>query len=1025
MTNARLRLCRSLLRASVAGATLALVPLVSTAAHAQGYSTVRATGRVVDQNGKPIAGASVAAKSDDQGFTRSAVTDKEGNFSLPELQAGSYTFSITAAGYPGYEEAGIRISANNTSNTFALAAEGSNEIVVKGSRVANVDFDRTTTGLVLDVAEVSQRLPIARNIQAIIQLAPGANAGSSAFSGLSSINGGAVSENAFFVNGLNITDFRKGLSPVDVPYDFYKTTETKTGGYAAEFGRSTGGFINATTQSGSNEFHGSLLYTWNPNELRSKTKDTIYSDNANGSAESKSVVATLSGPIWKDHLFFFGLYQTRDNSSVSAGTEYNLTTKTKQGTSRSFYHTGTPFYGGKIDAYINDQNHLEFTYFNTSQDTKTDYYGSTSTVRYDRVRNIDGPYTGSTTNQYGGENYVARYTSIIKSWLTFSAAYGRGENNNNYQSVNADSKIVPGVSDARNDPAVSLTNAGGGLGINHDIRKFYRADVDVYANFLGKHHFKFGYDREDLSSVNNQVGAGLGYSYVIYRAKQGDQFGLPIGTDYVRQTFYSNIGSFTSRNEAFYIQDAWALFNERLNLSLGLRDDRFGNNNSAGKKFYESGNQWGPRLGFTLDPFGARKDKVYGSFSRMFLPVASNTNIRLTGGETYYTRTNLLSGIGADGIPKLGAAVLYPGAAPCPDDKVANCDVTGSGQPVAVDAAVAQNLKPQSEDEFILGYEKRISRWRFNVYATYTRLNEVLEDSAIDGAVNKYCTANGITGCDAIWTGFTQYVLNNPGQPITVQLAAPINGESTPRTVTLTPAQLGYPRAKRTYKAIAFEVGREFDGHFELNGSYVLSWTKGNYEGGVKTDNGQSDTGLTEDFDQPGLTNGTYGYSPNDRRHVFKLWGSYAPTKSLTFGFNFSATSPRHYGCIGMVPSSVDPYARAYGAAGLYCRVLSNGQIDTDPTVPASQAPVKLIPRGSVFSSDWVFGNDLTIAWKTKIGGSDVGLNLTVFNALNLHAKTDFNEYGTDGNGVASRYYQQVTGRQTARSARIQARFSF
>ncbi len=1026
MNNARLRLCRGLLRASVAGATLVILPLVPTSAHAQGYSTVRATGRVVDPDGKPIVGATVSAKSEDQGFTRTATTDKEGNFSLPEMQTGSYSFSITAAGYPGYEESGVRISANNTGNIFALAPEGSNnEIVVKSSRVATADFDRTTTGLVLDLADVSQRLPLARSLQAAIQLAPGASAGSSAFSGQTSFNGGAVSENAFFINGLNITDFRKGLSPVEVPYDFYKTLETKTGGYSAEFGRSTGGFVNATTQSGSNEFHGMLLYNWNPNALRSKTRDTIYSDNRNGEADSKSLTATLSGPIWKDHLFFFGLYQARDNNSISAGTEYDLKTKTKQGTSRSFYHTGSPFYGAKIDGYINDQNHLEFTYFNTKSDSTTQTYGSTSTVRFDRDRGIDGPFAGASFGKAGGSNYVARYTSILTKWLTVSAAYGRGENNSSYRSVNADSKVVPGVTDARTDPSKALTIAGGGVGINNDVRKFYRADVDVTVHLFGDHHFKFGYDREDLSSENRAVGAGLGYSYTIYRAKQGDQFGLPIGTDYVRQTYYSNIGSFTSQNEAFYIQDAWSLIDGRLNFNLGLRGDRFTNNNSAGARFYESGTQFGPRLGFTLDPFGARTDKVYGSFSRMYLPVASNTNIRLTGGETYYTRTNLLAGIGADGIPQLGAPVSYAGAAACPDDKVVNCDVTGSGQPVAVGAAVSQSLKPQSEDEFILGYEKRIGRWRFNVYGMYTKLNEVLEDAAIDRAVNNYCTQNGITGCDKTWTGFTQYVLLNPGRPITVQLAAPINGESKVRTVTFSAKDLGYPEAKRTYKAIAFEVGHEFDGRFELNGSYVLSWTKGNYEGGVKTDNGQSDTGLTTDFDQPGLTNGTYGYSPNDRRHVFKLWGSYAPLEHLTIGFSTSATSPRHYGCIGQVPASVDPYARAYGAAGLYCRVLANGQIATDPTTPVADAPVKLIPRGSVFTSDWVFGNDLSLAWETEIGKSKVNLNFTVFNVLNLHAKTDFNEYGTDGNGVASPYYRQVTGYQTARSARLQARFSF
>jgi Carboxypeptidase regulatory-like domain len=1024
MNNARLRLCRSLLRASVAGATLAIVPLMPTIAHAQGYSTVRATGRVIDQEGKPIVGASVAAKSEDQGFSRTATTDKEGNFSLPELQSGSYSFSISASGYPTYEEAGIRISANNTSNIFTLTAETNNEIVVSGSRIATVDFDRTTTGLVLDVAEVSQRLPIARDLQAIIQLAPGANAGSGAFSGLSSINGGAVSENAYFINGLNITDFRKGLKPVDVPFDFYETVETKTGGYAAEFGRSTGGFINATTKSGSNEFHGSLLYTWNPDELRSKTKDTIYSDNNNGSSESKSVVATLSGPIWKDHLFFFGLYQARDNSSVSAGTEYNSNTKTKLGTSRSFYNTNSPFYGGKIDAYVNDQNHFEFTYFNTSGNDKTDYYGSSSGIRYDPVNHVDGPYTGRYSTGYGGENYVARYTSVLSKWLTFSAAYGRNENNSTYDSVNATNKAVPSVTDYRTNPlGQSLTESGGSVGKNEDIRKFYRADFDIYANFIGTHHFKFGYDREELSSYNYSVGSGDGYSYSIYTAKAGNIYGIPAGTDYVRERYYSNVGSFTSRNEAFYIEDAWSLFDGRLNLNLGLRDDRFTNDNAAGQTFYKSGHQLGPRLGFTLDPFGKRTDKVYGSFSRMALPVASNTNIRLTGGETYYTRTNLLAGVGSDGVPIKGTAVTYSGASACPDTGIVNCAVTGSGQPISVDAAVAQNLKPQSEDEFILGYEKRLNGWRFNVHGMYTKLNNVLEDAAIDSAVNKYCVANGISGCDSIWSGYTQYVLINPGKDVTVTLAKPINGETTARTVTFSAADLGYPEAKRTYTALTFEVGREFDGTFEINASYVLSWTKGNYEGGVKSDNGQSDTGLTEDFDQPGLTNGAYGYSPNDRRHVFKIWGSYAVTKSLIVGLNLSATSPRHYGCIGMVPESVDSYSYVYGASGHYCRVDSSGNIVTDPS--NTSAALKLVPRGSVFTGAWVFGNDLSIAWKTKIGGSDVGLNLSVFNMLNLHAPTGYNEYGTDANGDPNPTYRAITSYQTARSARLQARYSF
>src|SRR3546814_7178177 len=76
------------------------------------------------------------------------------------------------------------------------------------------------------------------------------------FGDLASAVGSSVSENVFYVNGLNITDFRQGLGSVTVPFEFYETVDVKNGGYPAEFGRATGAFVNATTKSGSNEFHG-------------------------------------------------------------------------------------------------------------------------------------------------------------------------------------------------------------------------------------------------------------------------------------------------------------------------------------------------------------------------------------------------------------------------------------------------------------------------------------------------------------------------------------------------------------------------------------------------------------------------------------------------------------------------------------------------------------------------------------------------------------------------------------------------
>lgn len=1035
LTNRKRSFRKGLLASAACGLlTITGAALVPCAAHAQGFTTFLGTGTVVDANGKPIEGATVTVRSQDQGFSRSATTSRDGTYSLPELRNGTYDFTVEAPGHETYSEANVRLAAGAASNQFRLGIiSGDGEVTVTGKRVKTTDFDLTTTGQVINVADIASRLPVARSLTAIILQAPGTAAGSGAFGGLPSVNGSAVSENAYFVNGLNITDFRKGLSPVSIPFEFYQTVEVKTGGFAAEFGRTTGGFTSATTKSGSNEFHGGLLFTWNPNGLRSYGKDTLFSDNDGGKSEARSTILQLSGPIWKDHLFFYGLYQARDNTSSAGGRQFLGDPRTSDvsdpskylGTSRSYYSTHSPFYAGKIDAVITDGQRIDFTYFNTSGNDLNRYYGDTTAQarRYNYLTNTDGPYSGQTTSEYGGSNYVARYTGIWTKWLTLSAAYGRNESIYNFQSVNASNTIVPGAVDLR-DPfnTRTLTIAGGSQGINDDVRKFYRADADVYVNFLGSHHFKGGYDREDLASNSLYLPAGNGIGYSVYTAASGNPYGLAAGTDYVQTSVYRQSGAFTSRNSAYYIEDSWSLFANRLNLNLGLRNDRFTNNNALNQTFYKSGNQWGPRLGFTFDPVGEQRDKFYGSFGRLYIPVASNTNIRLTGGETYFTRTNLFAGLSSNNVPILGSPVLYSGAAACPDDKVLNCSVTGNGQPKEAATTVSSTLKPQSADEYILGYEKRLgSRWRIGAFFTYTKLNAVLEDAAIDSAAVAYCNAQKATGCGQ-WGGFDQYVLINPGRPITVQLAYPINGEATGRTVTFSAAQLGYPRAVRTYKAMTFEAHREFDGVWSLDASYTYSKTIGNYEGGVKTDNGQSDTGLTTDFDQPGLVNGTYGYSPNDKRHVIKLAGSYLFFNAVNVGINLQAYAPRKYGCIGRVPNSVDPYAGAYGAAGLYCQVNSNGSINTDPSVTA---PVKLVQRGSVFSNDWVITNDLDISYKFNVGKASMTLRGTVFNVLNLQAVTNLNEVGTNGQGVASPYYRTITGYQTPRNARLQLSFDF
>ena len=970
---------------------------------AQDYTQVNATGRVQGTNGQPLSGATVNVTSNDQGFTRTATTGADGTFRISALPQGSYAFTITADGYDLFTDPAVMLTQNGAANQFTLAptsAGDSADIVVVAGRVQVADFERTTTGAVINVGDLATRVPVARTLRDVILLAPGTTQGQSAqnaaFGGQATIGGSSFAENVYYVNGLNITEFRQGFSPVTIPFDFYQTVDIKTGGFQAEFGRATGGVVTATTKSGSNDFHGSVLFNWEPNALRNRAPNTYAADNDSDFFERKETVVQLSGPIIKDHLFFYGIYNARDVQSYDASLGAANVANNRQVRDRNT----SPFFGGKIDAVIVDGQRLEFTYFNSTAETNRRTYA------FNTDTDVAGRFVSGTNIRAGGENYVGRYTGTFAPWLTLSGAYG--VNKNRAGGLPLDT-VNPRVIDNRTGQGVDIgRNTTASISTNDDKREFYRGDADIYVKLLGSHHFRFGYDNEKLTAtqIARTIDGGLYNIYTVTSAN--DSTRLPIGTQYVSARTFVNGGAFQTVNDAFYIQDSWSLFGDRLSLQLGLRNDRFNNKDAGGRSFYKSGNQWGPRLGFTVDPIGEGTTKVYGSFGRYFVPIAANTNIRGAGSELDYTRYNLLgTGFAANGAPNIGAPIFtVPNSRACPDTNVANCNVVKDGTIQDPSSFIAQGLKPQSMDEYIIGGEQRLgSRIRVGAYFTYRKLNEVLEDGAIDQAANAYCIGRGFAAaqCGQIYTGFSQYVLINPGRDASIKLIGLPDG-STP-TVNFTAAQLGYPRASRDFRAMTFTFEREFDGKWSFNGSYQLAATVGNYEGGVKSDNGQADTGATTDFDQPGFTIGAYGYLPNHRRHTIKGYGSYQIGDFLTIGANAFIQSPKKFGCIGIVPVSVDPYAADYHGSGYFCQG-------------------KLTPRGRSFESDWRKEVGLSVQFQVP-ADFDASIRFDVFNVFNDQSRLDFDENGDLGSGSPNPNYRKPLVYAQPRSARIQFRVGF
>ena len=995
---------------AVAGAAATLV--APTAVMAQDYTRGNIVGTVVDSSGNPVSGAEVTVKSNEQGFESTTTTDANGVFRVTALPTGTYSVVVKSGGEVVVDDRRAAVSAGQSASykytAGSAGADTGNEIVVTGARIQTNDFGATQTGIVLDVQQIIESVPVPRSQSGLILLAPGTNSGDTGFTDCSdcaSIGGASIAENSYYVNGLNTTNFRTFVGNNTVPFEFYRTIDVKTGGFAPEFGRALGGVTSTVVKSGSNNFEAGAVVIYSPNALAEDSPNTF--TNTTGTVKQLNqqdyrnrVEANFyaSGAIIKDRVFFYGLYNPRwtkqGDTSVIGGFRFDA-------------QSNSPFFGGKLDAVITDGHRLEATFFRDKRTTITQY------TKVDPTTFALGKAEGTEKQTDGGNNYILQYTGKFTDWLTLSGAYGV----NNY----ARKDVVIGFP----SPIVQSTLNGvvqtvSGIPVapisGDDRRKVYRADADVYVNLLGTHHFRAGYDREDLSASENTFYTG---DY-IYRYTPA----------YIRTRTYLNTGNFESRQTAFYLQDSWTLLNERLNLQLGVRNDRFENFSVEGKKYLDIKNQWAPRLGASFDVFGDKLTKINAFWGRYYLPVATNTNIRLAGAETFYEQrwaypvargattpggAPINAAVGSNGAPVLGALTAAntlncPNFGPGAGQRCRTVFSDGIAGPT--DTLVQAGLNPMYSEEKIFGITHRMDDWTFGVRYINRRLKETLEDVAIDAAVNKYCAAQGLN-CNTssgspIWSGFHQYVLANPGSDITVRLDGLATAPGTTDVVTLKAADLGYPKPVRKYDAVEFTAGKRFNGLFGFDFSYTWQKLRGNYEGSVKSDNNQDDAGLTQDFDQPGLSDGALGTLANERKHTFKLFGSVKPIDWLTIGANVTVQSPRNFSCIGVHPT--DAFAAGYGAASFYCR---------NPLGNGGSAASTLVARGSAFKGNWNKNVDLGFQFDLpqELGKSNIRID--VFNVFNSKSKLDFVEFGENDDTSLRSDYKLVTGYQAPRGVRF------
>ncbi|WPU56273.1 TonB-dependent receptor [Stenotrophomonas acidaminiphila] len=967
-----------------------------------------ATGAIA---GRANAGDQITITNTATGLTRTVTAGGDGSYRLSQLPVGDYSLTVKRDGQADKEPLAVNVSLGGTTNVNLGGSDTGpvtlDSVQVVGSRIVNrVDVYSTESSFNINREELS-RMPVDQSVAAVALLAPGVVSSGSSFGGLS-FGGSSVAENVAYINGLNVTDpyRRQGFSTV--PFNFYEEFQIKTGGYSAEFGRSTGGVINAITRSGTNEFKGGVQVTMEPSAWASAKKDHFHRDGTiderdRTSRDRSPLLKTnvwASGPILKDKLFFFAMYENRDSKSQDVDTTEAWKTK-----------SNNDFWGTKLDWYINDRNRLELLAFSDKADSVTTSYDN-----YNWDTNVFGDSSGQSSGSSGGDNWSLTYTGTLTDNFVAKAMYGVNKRSALSNSpMDAECSIITLASSytkkygPKTNEGCHPTNAA--ISSREDKREAARLDFEWT---LGDHLVRFGMDQEVMDSDSSVVYPGDGFMYQALVVNAGSSVNgvvLPPGVTDIIDARYKVTGSpVSTKAQAFYVEDNWNV-TPNLLLNLGVRFDQFHNKLASGATFAKStfSDMISPRLGFSWDVQGDGSMKVFGNAGRYYTPLTNKIADYFGGGttdeHTYYVLQGWSQKQSSTGntylVPVLGqqiGPVNTDGNAPAPSD---------------VRTAVARDLKQVFQDEFILGFQQALNEeWSYGVNATYRRMTRAVEDARI----------NHVEGCP--WYS-GDWPIINPGE--TNQLWCPdsnswvtLDSSKDGYKASGSGAIMGYKRPRRTYKALEFQLDRAWNDKWAFNASYLLSKSEGNIEGPVNSDTGYNDTNLVQYYDHPAV-NERYGVTFNDARHQFKLRGTFKLNEQWSFGSTLSARSGGPITAFGVVWPNDN---RNAGGPGEYSGG-GSGWLCTANCSSWANRELVYTERGAFGRMPWVVDLGASVMWTLPVEGIDLKARLSVYNLLNRQAVVNVHSRYESTPGTKMPYFGEGTHWQAPRYTNLVVTWNF
>jgi len=564
--------------------------------------TGKITGTVTDDEGIPLPGVTVEISSPALMGVRAQVTSEKGVYRFFNLPPGVYKVVFKLGGFQTIERENLRVSLDSTvSEDIVLKPSAIEESITVVAESPIVDLESSTTSTIYDKDQI-ENLPSGRDTYfAIIKQNPGFTTSYGEADSRISAFGSNSEENAMYLDGIDMSNPEIGTAWMWPTADMFEEVEVTGIGAPAEYGNFTGAVVNIISKSGGNNFSGTASYYGqfqkltgdnNPEPYNEETGEGYYSYHRD---KFHDISFTLGGPVIKDKIWFFGMYQNQIDSASYWQDDPNFPGE---------YRGNEQFFKLSIQLATKHKIVLSF-------DREFGYYPGS-------------PDDWNLPETIPAETDLTYAWNIHYTWLMSNDAFFEFK----YSGYSSPNDYMPAFGGDINEPihydlATSVTSGGLWWPWEYIVTlNKVNATVSHFAeDFLaGDHDFKFGVQ---LSKGTSEAwgGYGGGKAYFDYH-----------GEPYLMYEY--NVWRYggTVNSIGTFVDDSWKI-GERLALNLGLRFDHHNSfipsfpimdgwveTSEKGPKIKDLivWNSFSPRIGLAYQLTSDQKTLLKASFGRYF-----------------------------------------------------------------------------------------------------------------------------------------------------------------------------------------------------------------------------------------------------------------------------------------------------------------------------------------------------------------------------------------------------------------------